>query len=72
MFIDHVSSFNTLFLNASIPIPSFQFLGDIGQPLHVEALEVGGNDIDAICGGKKTNLHAVRSSPIVYCGFVER
>ena len=35
------------------------FLGDIGQPLHVEAFEVGGNDIDAICGGKKTNLHAV-------------
>ncbi|KLO12485.1 nuclease Le1 [Schizopora paradoxa] len=34
------------------------FLGDIGQPLHVEALEVGGNDIDAICGGKATNLHA--------------
>ncbi|KII89268.1 hypothetical protein PLICRDRAFT_40919 [Plicaturopsis crispa FD-325 SS-3] len=34
------------------------FLGDIGQPLHVEAFEVGGNDIDAICGGKSTNLHA--------------
>ncbi|TFY75401.1 hypothetical protein EWM64_g8611 [Hericium alpestre] len=34
------------------------FVGDIGQPLHVEALEVGGNDIDAICDGKKTNLHA--------------
>jgi len=34
------------------------FLGDIGQPLHVEAFEVGGNDIDAICGGSKTNLHA--------------
>lgn len=36
-----------------------QFLGDIGQPLHVEAYEVGGNDIDAICNGDKTNLHAV-------------
>ncbi|TDL19510.1 nuclease Le1 [Rickenella mellea] len=34
------------------------FLGDIGQPLHVEAFEVGGNDISAICGGSKTNLHA--------------
>ncbi|TFY57257.1 hypothetical protein EVG20_g8620 [Dentipellis fragilis] len=34
------------------------FVGDIGQPLHVEALEVGGNDISAICDGKSTNLHA--------------
>jgi len=34
------------------------FIGDIGQPLHVEAFEVGGNDINAICSGKKTNLHA--------------
>ncbi|KAH8112341.1 nuclease Le1 [Phellopilus nigrolimitatus] len=34
------------------------FLGDIGQPLHVEAYEVGGNDIKAICNGKSTNLHA--------------
>ncbi|KAI0321221.1 nuclease Le1 [Amylostereum chailletii] len=34
------------------------FVGDIGQPLHDEALEVGGNDIDAICSGKSTNLHA--------------
>ncbi|KAJ6627953.1 S1/P1 nuclease [Mycena sp. CBHHK59/15] len=35
------------------------FLGDITQPLHVEALEVGGNDIDATCSGSSTNLHAV-------------
>ncbi|KIJ56258.1 hypothetical protein M422DRAFT_63177 [Sphaerobolus stellatus SS14] len=35
-----------------------QFIGDIGQPLHVEAIEVGGNDIKAICGGSSTNLHA--------------
>ncbi|KAI0259205.1 nuclease Le1 [Gloeopeniophorella convolvens] len=34
------------------------FIGDIGQPLHDEALEVGGNDISAICSGSKTNLHA--------------
>ncbi|THH29901.1 hypothetical protein EUX98_g4281 [Antrodiella citrinella] len=34
------------------------FLGDVGQPLHVEATEEGGNDIDAICNGDKTNLHA--------------
>ncbi|EIM79942.1 nuclease Le1 [Stereum hirsutum FP-91666 SS1] len=35
------------------------FLGDISQPLHVENYEVGGNDIDATCDGKSTNLHAV-------------
>ncbi|KAF7979170.1 hypothetical protein HWV62_43437 [Athelia sp. TMB] len=34
------------------------FLGDIGQPLHVENYEVGGNDITATCAGTKTNLHA--------------
>ncbi|KAF8167864.1 nuclease Le1 [Crassisporium funariophilum] len=35
------------------------FIGDIGQPLHVEALEVGGNDIDVTCSGASTNLHAL-------------
>lgn len=34
------------------------FLGDIGQPLHDEALDVGGNTISAICNGASTNLHA--------------
>ncbi|KAJ3531131.1 hypothetical protein NM688_g7616 [Phlebia brevispora] len=34
------------------------FLGDVGQPLHVEAYEVGANDIDAKCSGSSTNLHA--------------
>jgi len=41
------------------------FLGDIGQPLHVEALEVGGNDITAKCSGSSTNLHAVWDSGII-------
>jgi len=41
------------------------FIGDIGQPLHVEALEVGGNDIDAICSGSKTNLHAAWDTGMV-------
>ncbi|PBL01475.1 nuclease Le1 [Armillaria gallica] len=36
------------------------FLGDVGQPLHVEAFEVGGNDVKAKCSGSSTNLHAVR------------
>ncbi|KAJ7574019.1 nuclease Le1 [Mycena floridula] len=35
------------------------FVGDIGQPLHVEAFEVGGNDVSTKCNGASTNLHAV-------------
>ncbi|KAI0704391.1 nuclease Le1 [Cerioporus squamosus] len=41
------------------------FLGDIGQPLHVEAYEVGGNDIDATCSGKSTNLHSAWDTGIL-------
>ncbi|KAI1786091.1 nuclease Le1 [Ganoderma leucocontextum] len=41
------------------------FFGDIGQPLHVEAYEVGGNDIDAKCSGKSTNLHAAWDTGMV-------
>jgi len=41
------------------------FLGDIGQPLHVEALEVGGNDISVTCSGSTSNLHSVWDSGII-------
>ncbi|KAI0594023.1 nuclease S1 precursor [Biscogniauxia sp. FL1348] len=40
------------------------FVGDIGQPLHCEALEVGGNDIDVTYDGDDTNLHAIWDSQI--------
>ncbi|KAI1127381.1 nuclease S1 precursor [Nemania abortiva] len=40
------------------------FTGDIGQPLHCEALEVGGNDIDVLYGSDDTNLHAIWDSDI--------
>ncbi|KAI1470702.1 nuclease S1 precursor [Daldinia caldariorum] len=40
------------------------FAGDIGQPLHCEALEIGGNDIDVQYDGEDTNLHAVWDSNI--------
>lgn len=33
------------------------FLGDITQPLHDEAYEVGGNDVDVTFNGTATNLH---------------
>ncbi|KAI0171835.1 nuclease S1 precursor [Hypoxylon sp. FL1284] len=41
-----------------------QLAGDIGQPLHCEALEVGGNDIDVEYNGDDTNLHSVWDSDI--------
>lgn len=41
------------------------FIGDIGQPLHVEALEAGGNGVSAKCSGSSTNLHSVWDSGIV-------
>jgi hypothetical protein len=41
------------------------FLGDIGQPLHVENYEVGGNDISVKCSGSTSNLHAVWDSGIL-------
>ncbi|KAI0447573.1 nuclease S1 precursor [Xylaria telfairii] len=40
------------------------FVGDIGQPLHCEALDVGGNDIDVVYDGDDTNLHAIWDSNI--------
>ncbi len=35
------------------------FIGDVHQPLHDEALELGGNDIDVTFAGSSTNLHAI-------------
>lgn len=41
------------------------FIGDIGQPLHVENYEVGGNDISVKCSGSTSNLHSVWDSGIL-------
>ena len=38
------------------------FLGDIHQPLHDEAISVGGNKIKVKFDGKTTNLHAIWDS----------
>ncbi|EME85491.1 uncharacterized protein MYCFIDRAFT_150584 [Pseudocercospora fijiensis CIRAD86] len=35
------------------------FIGDITQPLHDEAYEVGGNDVDVTFNGTDTNLHHI-------------
>ncbi|KAK9771236.1 putative Nuclease S1 [Seiridium cardinale] len=40
------------------------FIGDIGQPLHCEELESGGNGIDVTYDGEDTNLHAIWDSDI--------
>ncbi|KAI1210904.1 nuclease S1 precursor [Annulohypoxylon truncatum] len=53
--------------NANLQIAAkmvIHFAGDIGQPLHCEALEVGGNDIDVEYDGDDTNLHAIWDSNI--------
>lgn len=41
-----------------------KFIGDIGQPLHCENLDVGGNDIDVTYDGDSTNLHAIWDTQI--------
>ncbi|KAK1566410.1 S1/P1 nuclease [Colletotrichum navitas] len=40
------------------------FAGDIGQPLHCENLDVGGNDVTVTFNGTKTNLHAAWDTSI--------
>ncbi|KAL6704587.1 hypothetical protein ACN47E_008097 [Coniothyrium glycines] len=40
------------------------FVGDIHQPLHVENLAVGGNQINVTFNGVKTNLHAIWDTQI--------
>ncbi|KAF8654800.1 hypothetical protein AX16_003369 [Volvariella volvacea WC 439] len=41
------------------------FIGDIGQPLHVEAIQKGGNGISVKCNGGTSNLHSVWDSGLV-------
>lgn len=41
------------------------FLGDITQPLHDEAEEVGGNDISVTWDGEDTDLHACWDTQMV-------
>jgi hypothetical protein len=38
---------------------SVQFIGDVHQPLHDEALDVGGNTIPVTYDGATTNLHSI-------------
>ncbi|KAF5384022.1 hypothetical protein D9757_006925 [Collybiopsis confluens] len=42
------------------------FIGGIGQPLHIEATEVGVNEIDVVCSGSKTKLHQVWAKSVFW------
>ncbi|KAL9000556.1 MAG: hypothetical protein Q9169_000849 [Polycauliona sp. 2 TL-2023] len=41
------------------------FIGDITQPLHTEAIAVGGNQIPVLWQGNETNLHAAWDTRMV-------
>jgi len=65
--VSAISNYTTRLLTSSLSKSERQiaakmvihFVGDIGQPLHCEALDVGGNDIDVTYGSDSTNLHAI-------------
>jgi hypothetical protein len=65
--VSAISNYTTRLLTSSLSKSERQiaakmvihFVGDIGQPLHCEALDVGGNDIDVTYDGDSTNLHAI-------------
>ena len=67
-----ISNYTTRLLTTSLTTTDRQiaakmlvhFLGDIGQPLHCENLDVGGNDIDVTYSGASTNLHTVWDTKI--------
>jgi hypothetical protein len=71
--VSAISNYTTRLLTSSLSKSERQIaakmvihlLGDIGQPLHCEALDVGGNTIDVTYGGDSTNLHAVWDTDIV-------
>jgi hypothetical protein len=69
MFLDHVSAFLFALLELSIYTRNDQFIGDIGQPLHVEAAGLGGNDFSVRCAGSSTNLHSVWGQ--IFFSFVQ-
>ncbi|KAF9015409.1 S1/P1 nuclease [Cyathus striatus] len=44
---------------------TLSFIGDVGQPLHVEAVEEGGNGISVKCSGSTTNLYSLWDSGMI-------
>ncbi|KAK6196780.1 hypothetical protein LQW54_011186 [Pestalotiopsis sp. IQ-011] len=70
--VSAISNYTTRVLNAKLSASDRQiaakmiihFIGDIGQPLHCEELETGGNGIDVLYDGDDTNLHHIWDSEI--------
>ncbi|KAL4861554.1 nuclease S1 [Aspergillus spectabilis] len=68
--ISAIQNYTTLLLDSetsdAVKLDALRFIihiiGDIHQPLHDEALEVGGNDIDVTYDGTDTNLHHIWDS----------
>lgn len=70
--VSAISNYTSILLNTGLSKAERQvaakmiihFIGDIGQPLHCENLEVGGNNIDVTYDGDSTNLHAIWDTQI--------
>ncbi|KAH6659881.1 S1/P1 nuclease [Truncatella angustata] len=70
--VSAIANYTTRVLNTKLSTADRQiaakmiihFIGDIGQPLHCEELESGGNGIDVTYDGESTNLHAIWDSDI--------
>lgn len=70
--VSAISNYTTRVLNTKLSASDRQiaakmiihFIGDIGQPLHCEELETGGNGIDVLYDGDDTNLHHIWDSEI--------
>lgn len=68
--VSAISNYTTRVQNTNLALVERQkalkwivhFLGDIHQPLHVENLEVGGNNIAVTFDGTSTNLHHIWDS----------
>ncbi|ESK92398.1 s1 p1 nuclease [Moniliophthora roreri MCA 2997] len=68
-----IANYTTRVVNTSLSATQRQealkfldhLIGDIGQPLHVENVEAGGNGISVRCNGATSNLHSVWDSELV-------
>ncbi len=70
--VSAISNYTSRFLNTGLSVSNRQiaakmlihFIGDIGQPLHCENVQSGGNGVTVTYGGASTNLHAVWDTKI--------
>ncbi|KAJ3785443.1 hypothetical protein GGU10DRAFT_231806, partial [Lentinula aff. detonsa] len=58
-----IANYTSRVVDTSLPDSDRQevlrFICGIGQPLHVEDIDRGGNGIHVKCAGRKSNLHSV-------------